>query len=88
MIFLGFEYIGVIVYLYIVGGFVSYLYLKAMNSKNFLFVSFYSLTVWPLLSIHTYNHFKNFMFLIIPLTMIALGNYIYKKIPKKRILSA
>ena len=83
MIFWSFGYMGVFVYLYLVGGFVSYLYLKAVNNKNYIFITLYSLTVWPLLSIHTYNHFKNFMFLIIPLSMVVIGTYIYKKILKR-----
>ncbi|MBN2816759.1 MAG: oligosaccharide repeat unit polymerase [Campylobacterales bacterium] len=83
-IFWNFGYIGVIVYLFIVGIFSGVLYFKALYSQNFLYITLYSLIVWPLLSIHTYNHFKNFMFLIIPLIMIVFGSYIYKKISKKR----
>lgn len=83
MVFWNFGYIGIIIHLFSIGSFVSYLYLKAIYSKSFLFISLYSLTVWPLVSIHTYNHFKNFMFFIIPLFIIIIGSYIYKKIPKK-----
>ena len=83
-IFWGFGYIGVFLYLLVIGIFSNYLYMKAIYAKNFIYITFYSLIVWPLLSIHTYNHFKNFMFLIIPFILIILGNKLYKKIPKKK----
>jgi oligosaccharide repeat unit polymerase len=83
-VFWSFGYIGVFLYLLVVGMFSSYLYLKAIYNKDFIYITFYSLIVWPLLSIHTYNHFKNFMFLIIPIILIILGNKIYNKIPKKK----
>jgi len=83
-IFWNFGYIGVISYLFTVGIFSGILYFKALYSQNFIYITLYSLIVWPLLSINTYNHFKNFLFLIIPFLMVVIANSIYKKIPKKR----
>jgi len=82
-IFWSFGYIGIVIYLFTVGVFSGVLYYKSLYSQNFLYVTLYSLIVWPLLSLHTYNHFKNFMFLIIPLLLVLIANFMYKKIPKK-----
>lgn len=84
MVFWEFGHLGVIFHLYTIGLFVSYLYKKALYSKKIIYISLYSLIVWPLLSIHTYNHFKNFMFLIIPILLIIIGQWIYQALPKKR----
>lgn len=83
LVFWNFGYIGTILFLMMVGMISEYFYLKAVYSKNIIYITIYGLLVWPLLSIHTYNHFINFMFLLIPILMIIIGNFLYKKLPKK-----
>lgn len=86
-IFWSFSYFGVFIFALSIGMISNYLYLKALYNKSMIYISMYSLLVWPLLSIHTYNHFKNFMFLIIPLSLIYFGNKFYINfIPRKRIV--
>lgn len=86
-IFWSFSYFGIFVFALSIGIISNYLYLKALYNKSMIYISMYSLLVWPLLSIHTYNHFKNFMFLIIPLFLIYFGNKLYINfIPRKKIV--
>lgn len=86
-IFWSFSYFGVFIFALSIGIISNYLYLKALYNKSMIYISMYSLLVWPLLSIHTYNHFKNFMFLIIPLFLIYFGNKFYINfIPRKKIV--
>jgi oligosaccharide repeat unit polymerase len=84
-VFWNFGYLGIIVFMFGVGFVIGKFYYKA-KSNNMVFITFYALTVWPMLSIHTYNHFKNFMFLILPLLFVLVGVKIYSAIPKKRIM--
>lgn len=87
-IFWSFSYFGVFIFALSIGIISNYLYLKALYNKSMIYISMYSLLVWPLLSIHTYNHFKNFMFLIIPLFLIYFGNKLYINfIPRKKIVT-
>jgi oligosaccharide repeat unit polymerase len=74
IIFWNFGYIGVSLFMYIIGLFIGYIYRKAI-SNNKLFMSIYSLCVWPLLSIHTYNHFLNTMFLFFPIIIVILFEF-------------
>jgi oligosaccharide repeat unit polymerase len=82
-IFWNFNYIGVAIYMLFFGYIVGFIYYKAI-ANNMIFVTMYALWAWPLLSIHTYNHFKNFMFLLIPLMLVIIGKEIYDAIPKQR----
>jgi len=70
-IFWNFDYYGVVIFMYFLGLFVGYVFLKALHN-NRIFISLYSILVWPLLSIHTYNHFLNTMFVFFPCVIILL----------------
>ncbi|WP_279143898.1 O-antigen polymerase [Photobacterium phosphoreum] len=77
MVYWLFGFSGVFCFLFLVGMFVSFIYQKALLSRNSSYISMYSLCAWPLLSIHTYNHFISFMFFILPLLMIICGRFIF-----------
>lgn len=70
-IFWNFQYPGIIIFMILVGCFTGFVYKKAI-SNNKLYMSIYGLCVWPLISINTYNHFLNMMFLLIPVIIVFL----------------
>lgn len=82
IVYWNFGLLGVSVYLFILGLIVNYFYYKAFYSRSDIFISFYAFSVWPLLSIHTYNHFVNFTFYLNPLFLLVFGGIVYKLIPK------
>ncbi|WP_133146492.1 O-antigen polymerase, partial [Vibrio sp. 10N.286.55.E12] len=69
-----FGYVGVASYLFFLGFITHYLYKKAFYGRSEIFIALYSLTVWPLLAVHTYNHFINFTFYLLPILLIILGD--------------
>ncbi|PSU87998.1 O-antigen polymerase [Photobacterium kishitanii] len=83
MVFWLFGFSGVFCFLFLVGMLVSFIYQKALVSRNSSYISMYSLCAWPLLSIHTYNHFISFMFFILPLLMIICGRFVFLNLKLK-----
>ena len=82
--FWNFSYVGVFILTLIIGYWSQYLYYKAFFNPYPKYIGLYSLTIWPLFTVHTYNHFINFTFYIFPVLMILIGNYIYKALPQRR----
>ncbi|MEZ8653415.1 O-antigen polymerase [Vibrio splendidus] len=87
-LFWSFSYFGVVIFSISIGFISTLFYEKSFYGVNEAFISCYSLTVWPLLSIHTYNHFKNFTFFLIPLLLIIIGRFVYSSLPKNRNYNA
>ncbi|HIF9074991.1 TPA: O-antigen polymerase [Photobacterium damselae] len=77
LLFWGFSYLGVVLFSICIGFWSMMIYEKAFYGKNKIYIGIYSLTIWPLLSIHTYNLFLDFTFYIFPVMMIIVGNIIY-----------
>lgn len=72
IIFWNLRYIGVVIFTLILGLIIGRIYKKAINGNRWNVV-IYSLSIWPLLSIHSYNHFLNVMYFILP---VIIGYFI------------
>lgn len=70
-IFWNFRYKGIIAFMLLLGIVIGRIYRKAINNDE-KYMTIYSLTVWPLLSIHTYNHFLNLMYWVLPVLIVNL----------------
>lgn len=81
-IFWNFGYLGVFFFTMFLGLINGYIFRRAMNNEE-KYITIYSLSVWPLISIHTYNHFLNLMYWIYPIIIVNLLE-IYKRVYKNR----
>ena len=68
--------LGVFIYLFILGLVMQTIYLQAYKNKYFLTV--YPLFAWPMIAVSSHDHFRNTMFIIIPIILILSVLALYR----------